>query len=133
MSEDTSDVRTFLDKRNVIAVVGVSHNPEKYGNRVFFDLLHAGYNTYAVHRDGGMIGEHPRYADLTSLPEKPDVVNVVVPPVATEKIVRQCKELGVTKVWMQPGTESPRAIAYCEANGIAVLHGVCIMIEKTKL
>ena len=127
-----ANVSDFLAKNNVIAVVGVSRNPEKYGNKVFFDLLEAGYKVYAIHRDGGAIGEHKRYPDLASLPETPDVVNVVVPSVVTEGIVRECKERGITKVWMQPGSESRQAIDFCQENGIAVLHGVCIMIEKAE-
>ncbi len=124
--------RAFLDKDNIIAVVGVSENPEKYGNKVFFDLLRAGYRVYAIHKDGGKVGGHKRYPDLRSLPEKPDVVNTVVPPAATEKIVRECKALGITKVWMQPGSENHQAINYCKKNGISVLHDVCIMLQRRK-
>ncbi|MDH5439134.1 MAG: CoA-binding protein [Candidatus Bathyarchaeota archaeon] len=40
--------------------------------------------------------------------------------------------LGITKVWMQPGSESEKAIEYCEANGIDVVYGVCIMVERRK-
>ncbi len=133
MSIDNAVIQEFLDKKNVIAVVGVSRNPKKYGNRVFHDLLEAGYKVYAVHVAAGMVGEHKCYASVTDLPEKPDVVNLVVPHQVTEKVVRECKELGVTKIWMQPGSESEDAIEYCNENNMAVLHDVCIMVEKTKL
>jgi len=33
-------------------------------------------------------------------------------------------------VWMQPGSESEEAINFCRKNGIAVVHGVCVMIER---
>lgn len=133
MADENPDVREFLSKERSIAVVGVSHNPEKYGHRVFFDLLEAGYQVYAVHRDGGAVRGHPRYPDLAGLPERPDVVNVVVPSAVTEQIVRECKALGIRRVWMQPGSESQDAINYCAENGIAVLHDMCIMVEKTKM
>ncbi|MBU0625936.1 CoA-binding protein [Patescibacteria group bacterium] len=31
---------------------------------------------------------------------------------------------------MQPGSESDRAIAYCEMNGIECVHDACIMIDR---
>lgn len=69
------------------------------------------------------------YPDLKHLPIKPDVVNIVVPPKITEEIVKDCKRLGITKVWMQPGSESERAIKFCDSNGIEVVHSVCVMVE----
>lgn len=65
-------------------------------------------------------------------PVKPDVVDVVVPPKVTEHTVETCRKLGITKVWMQPGSESKKAIKFCEENGIDVVYGVCVMIERVK-
>ena len=132
MAAQETDVQEFLDRKNVIAVVGVSDDPAKYGNKVFFDLLNAGYKVVAVHRDGGTLEGRPRCRQLADLPDVPDVVNTVVPPAVTEQIVEQCTELGIDKVWMQPGSENPKAIDFCRANKIKVLHGACIMIEKSK-
>ena len=63
---------------------------------------------------------------------KPHVVNTVVPPEITERTVKTCKELDIATVWMQPGSESEKAIQYCEDNGIDVVHSVCIMIQRRK-
>ena len=41
-----------------------------------------------------------------------------MPPPVTEKIVQEALELGLTRVWMQPGAESPPAIERGEAAGI---------------
>ena len=64
------------------------------------------------------------------MPVKPDVVDVVVPPEITEQLVKTCKRLGITKVWMQPGSESKVAISFCVENNMDVVHGVCIMVER---
>ncbi|RLC71720.1 MAG: CoA-binding protein, partial [Chloroflexi bacterium] len=61
---------------------------------------------------------------------KPDVVDIVVPPALTEKVVRQVHELGLPRVWMQPGSESEEAVRFCEEHGIAVIHDACAMINK---
>ena len=120
----------FLDKKNVFAVVGVSRSPAKYGHQVYKDLKEAGYRVEAVNPAIDKIMGDPCYPSLSKLPEKPDVVNIVVPPKVTEKIVEECKELGIKKVWMQPGSESKKAIRFCNKNGIEVMHDVCVMIKR---
>ena len=70
------------------------------------------------------------YSDIKNLPTKPDVVDLVVPPKATEETVKTCKTFGITKVWMQPGSESETAIKFCHDNNIDIVHGVCIMTER---
>jgi hypothetical protein len=95
-------INKFLDKTNTFAVVGASRNPDKYGHQVYKDLKGAGYKVYPVNPNAKEVLGDKCYPDLKDLPTKPDVVNVVVPPKVTEKIVRTCKMLGITKVWMQP-------------------------------
>lgn len=123
-------IKSFLEKENVFAVVGASRDPEKYGHQVYVDLKKAGYEVYPVNPNADEILGDKCYAQLQDLPMKPDVVDVVVPPNVTEKIVEVCKQLGVVKVWMQPGSESDRAIQFCQENGISVVHGVCVMVQR---
>ena len=123
-------ITEFLDKKNVFAVVGASRDPEKYGHQVFRDLRNAGYNVYCVNPNAGEVLGDVCYSNLVTLPVRPDVVDVVVPPKITEQVVKTCEELGIRKVWMQPGSESEEAINFCRKNGIAVVHGVCVMIER---
>lgn len=127
---EPSIIAEFIDKKNVIAVVGASRNPEKYGHKVYKDLKEAGYKVYPVNPNASEILGDKCYPNLESLPERPDVVTVVVPPRVTEKIVKACKDLGIWRVWMQPGSESEKAITFCRENGIKVIHGVCIMIQR---
>lgn len=123
-------IKRFLDKKNVFAVVGASRNPKKYGHQVYKDLKEAGYEVYPVNPNANEILGDKCYPDLKSLPKKPDVVDLVVPPEVTKKIVRECKELNIKRVWMQPGAESEEAIEFCEENGIEVIHGMCIMVKR---
>lgn len=126
-------IKEFLNKNNVIAIVGASRNPEKYGYKVYKDLKEAGYKVYPVNPNASEILGDKCYPNLESLPVKPDVVNIVVPPNITEKIVKECKKLSIKKVWMQPGSESEEAINFCNENGIDVVYGVCIMIERRNM
>ncbi|HUV03160.1 MAG TPA: CoA-binding protein [Desulfobacteria bacterium] len=126
-------LKNFLRKENVFAVVGVSENPAKYGHQVYKDLKEAGYVVYPVnpHIDD-VLGDRC-YPSLSDLPEKPDVVDTVVPPAVTEELVKECKELGIDKVWMQPGSESEKALTFCRRNKIHVVHDVCVMVKRREV
>ena len=128
-----NELARVLDAGNVFAVVGASRNPEKYGHKVFRDLLEAGYEVYPVNPKAEEVLGHKCYPDLKSLPKKPDVVVFVVPPKVTESLASQCVELGVKIVWMQPGAESEEAIRTLEEAGVKVFHNVCIMITRRKM
>jgi hypothetical protein len=127
---DEELIKEFLDKRNIFAVVGASGNPKKYGYQVYKDLKEAGYEVYPVNPNASEILGDKCYPGIEYLPVKPDVVDVVVPPKVTEEIVNTCKRLGITKMWMQPGSESESAIKFCEGNDIDVMHSVVVMLER---
>jgi predicted CoA-binding protein len=127
---DENLIKAFLYRKNIFAVVGASRDPKKYGHQVYRDLRNAGYRVYCVNPNADEVLGDKCYPSLKVLPVKPDVVDVVVPPKITEQLVKTCKKLGITKVWMQPGSESETAIKFCEENSIDVVHGVCVMVER---
>lgn len=114
----------------MFAVVGASRDPHKYGHQIYRDLRTAGYTVYAVNPNADEILGDKCYPSVESLPEIPQVVDLVVPPKVTNQIVKTCKKLGVRKVWMQPGSESETALEFCEENSIEVVYGVCVMVER---
>jgi len=126
-------IRQFLTKENIFAIVGVSKDQKKFGNQVYRDLKNSGYHVYPINPNTSEILGDKCYPNLESLPVKPDVVDIVVPPKITEIIVKKCKELGITKIWMQPGSESPNAIKYCKENGIDLIYNACVMVEQRKI
>ena len=129
-------VKSFLDQKR-IAVVGVSDKRETGCNLAYKNFKQNGYQVYAVNPripdyDGDVC-----YADLKSLPDKPDAVFILANPKVTEQIVGQCVELGIKHVWMHcmMGTKSglaagmtsvsQSAVEMCKANGIEVIPGTC--------
>ncbi|MEN9327515.1 MAG: hypothetical protein RI947_323 [Candidatus Parcubacteria bacterium] len=113
-------------KNNHIAVVGVSADPQKYGHKVFRDLLAGKYQVAAVNPKGGTILNQPVYTTLRNIPTVPDLVITVVPPAVTEAIVEECHELGIPHIWMQPGSSSEEAVRKAEAYGMEATE-VCFM------
>ncbi len=108
-------------------MVGATNKPDRYGYKVFKNLLARGYRVYAVHPTLRSIDGIEVYPSLSELPEKVEAVDVVVNPAVTEKVVEECQKLGIRYVWMQPGAESKAAIEFCENNGIVCIHDKCVM------
>ncbi len=117
-------------KNKIIAVVGVSRDEKKYGFKVFKDLIGKGLNVYGVNPQADFILGRKIYNRLSEIPEKIDLVITVVPPKVTEEIVGQCRQLGVKEIWMQPGSESERAVEMGKEFGIRVISNACIMVNS---
>lgn len=121
-------IKEFIAQKR-FAVVGATDNPEKYGHQIFVNLRKRGYEVYPVNPRLEEIEGVKCYATLTELPVKVDVVDFVVPPWATETILEECVTLGLSRIWLQPGSESEAAIGYCRENNLKVVHDVCVMMN----
>ncbi|MEZ5965020.1 MAG: CoA-binding protein [Planctomycetota bacterium] len=111
------------------AVVGASKDRTKYGNKVLRAYLQAGKPVYCVHPRETEIEGQTCYRSLADLPETPTGVSIITPPPITEQVVRDAHAKGATWVWMQPGAESPAAIAAAEGLGLRVIAGgPCVLV-----
>jgi len=130
---DIETIKNYLDKKNTIGFVGATIQKEKWGFKKYKEIKNAGFKVYPVNPKYDEIDGDKCFPNLKSLlkflNKKPDFVITVVPPKVTEKIVEQCKIFGINKIWMQPGSESKKAINFCEENRIEVVHGVCIVVD----
>lgn len=125
------DIATLLSEpETTVAVVGATDNPAKYGYVIYRDLKRKGYAVFPVNPRRKTVDSDAAYPSLKSLPEKPTIVNVVVPPEITESVVKECLELGLTNVWLQPGAESPESLDFLQRNGFNYLANACIMVES---
>ena len=121
-------INEFMSQKR-FAVVGATDNPYKYGNHIVQNLKHRHYEVYPVNPKLKELEGLSCYPRLTDIPVKVDVVDFVVPPKATEEILKQCKELRLSRIWLQPGSESETAITYCHENNLKVVHSVCVMLS----
>jgi len=130
---DIETIKNFLDKENKIGFFGATVQKDKWGYKKYKKIKEAGFKVYPINPKYDNIDGDKCYPNLNSLidflHEKPDFVLTIIPPKVTEKIVEQCKILGIDKIWMQPGSESKKAIKFCEQNGIKVVHGICIVVD----
>ena len=126
----------FLAQRR-IAVAGVSRRPETHGaNGIFRRLKDRGYEVFALNPNADTVEGAVAYRDLRSIPGGVDAVVIATAPSHADEIVRECKELGITRVWMHGGpaqtSVSKTAVDFCRANGLAVIPGGCpLMFDPT--
>jgi uncharacterized protein len=121
-------IKEFMAQKR-FAVVGATDNPQKYGHQIVKNLQKRGYEVYPVNPKLAELEGLKCYASLTEIPIKVDVVDFVVPPKVTEETLKQCKDLGLDHIWLQPGSESEAAIAFCQENHLKVVHSVCVMMN----
>lgn len=116
----------------VWALVGATNDSSKYGNIIFKNLRSAGYTVYPVNPRATTVEGEKAYPDLTSLPEKPQVVDIVIPPSLVPPVLEEAAKLGIELVWMQPGAESDAAIVKAEELGLKAIYNACAMVEKRR-
>jgi predicted CoA-binding protein len=130
-------VHDFLLQRR-IAVAGVSrhngHHPA--GNLIYRRLKSTGHDVFPVNPNMQTFEGDRCYPDLQSIPGGVDGVVIITRPELAERIVRDCSDAGVGRVWMHQsmgkGTSvSPEAVEYCRQHDISVIAGACPMMFGT--
>jgi hypothetical protein len=111
-----------------LALVGVSRSPQKFGNMACRELKAKGYRVYPVHPQAESLEGDKAYPDFKSLPEAVGGAWICVTPEKSEQAVREAFAAGIRRVWIQQGAESDAALQFCQENGIAAVHGECILM-----
>ena len=127
-------VQDFLAQKR-IAVAGVSRDKSHHpvGNLIYQRLKTTGHEVVAVNPHMQTFEGDRCYPDLQSIPGGVDGVVIITRPTTTQRIVRDCNEAGVRRVWMHQsmgkGTSvSSEAVEYCHQHDISVIAGACPMM-----
>ncbi len=126
-----TDIVTLLDSPDAtVAVVGATDDPSKYGYVIYRDLKRKGYTLFPVNPNRATVDGDEAFSSLGAIPSKPTVVNMVVPPNVTLRILEECRKLGLKNVWLQPGAESPETMSFLQGNDFNYLANACIMVQS---
>ena len=90
----------------VVAVIGASSNPRKFGNRAVRAFRRQGYTVIPVNPHELQIEGLKAYASVLDVPEAIDMVTFYVPPDIGEKVMREVARKEIPEVWLNPGSES---------------------------
>ena len=127
-------VDDFLAQKR-LAVAGVSRDDSHHpvGNLICRRLKKTGHAVFPVNPHMQTFDGDRCYPDLRSIPGGVEGVVIVTRPETTERIVRDCSEAGVPRVWMHQSlgkgsSVSREAVEYCRQHDISVIAGACPMM-----
>lgn len=111
------------------AVAGASKDRAKYGNKVLRCYLQNGRDVIPVHPREAEIEGALCVRDLASLPRGVHGLSIITPPPVTEQLVEDAARAGITRLWLQPGAESERALTRAAELGLSVIAGgPCLLV-----
>ena len=130
MEADFEKIKQILRGTEVIAVVGISRDPEKSACTVPKYLQAQGYRIIPVNpsADGRTILGERVYSELTDVPEAVDMVQIFRPSEEVPPIADAAVEIGAKYLWMQSGIVNDAAAETAESAGLLVVMDMCARV-----
>jgi predicted CoA-binding protein len=116
----------------LIAVVGATDRPGKYGGIIYRHLKAKGYRVVPINPHRREVDGDPTFASVSDLPEAPDIIDVVVPPAETLALLDDFASAGDAGVWIQPGAADGAVHEKASMVDADVLIDSCIMVVAPK-
>ena len=136
MIDDYSEgyIKEVLEGVKTIAVVGASANPERDSHKVMESLIQHGYQIFPINpnEQGNLILGQICYSDLSSVPEKIDMVDVFRAEDAVIGVTKEAIKIGAKVLWTQLGIINEEAFELAKNAGLKVIMNRCPKIELEK-
>lgn len=131
--DDNNGLRRILTDYRVIAIVGLSANPQRPSYGVAQYLQAHGYRIIPVNPSETEILGEKCYANLADIPDKVDVVDCFrksedIPPLAEQAIA-----IGARALWLQLDVINREAAQRAAGAGLDVVMNRCPKIEHARL
>jgi predicted CoA-binding protein len=116
----------ILRNYRVVAVVGLSSDPERASHRVASYLQDNGYRIIPVNPNEEEVLGETCYPELAAVPEPVEVVDIFRKSADVPPVVEQAVRVGAKAVWMQEGIINREAADYAEKAGLEVVMDQCM-------
>lgn len=123
------EAREALSKKKW-AVVGDVSNKAKFAYSISEKLKEKKHVVYEVDPRG--CPDPSVFKSLKDLPEKVEVVNLVVSPDKGINVVKEMEELGLDCLFIQPGAASQEILDFCKDKDIDVIRS-CVLAQYRNL
>jgi predicted CoA-binding protein len=90
----------------VVAVIGASSDPRKFGNRAVRAFRRQGYTVIPINPHVSQVEGLKTYASVLEVPDPIDMATFYVPPDIGEKVMPEVARKRIPEVWLNPGAES---------------------------
>lgn len=111
----------------VVAVIGASSNPSKFGNRAVRAFLRQGYTVLPINPNEVEVEGLKTYPSVLDVPGPIDMASFYVPPEIGERVIDEVARKGIAEVWFNPGAESDALIARARALNIQPIVACSVM------
>lgn len=116
------EAKDIIKEKNWV-VIGDVTNTSKYAYKILEKFKLKGRVVSGVHPKGG----EGIYKTLKEVPYKIDAIDLCVNTKLGLEFMKEAKELGISKVLIQPGAESQEIIDYCNENNIVAIEGCALV------
>ena len=123
----------ILKEYNIVAVVGLSTDPNRPSHRVAKYLISQGYKVIPVNPDAREILGKKSYTSLSSIPEPIEIVDIFRRSEEVMPIVDEAIKIGAKVVWMQEGVINEKAASIAGNAGLQVVMNRCMLKEHMRL
>lgn len=107
--------------KKVWAVVGATDNHSRFGYKIPVVMREHNYTVYLVNPTKKEIEGQKVYASLEEIPEKVDVIDMIVNPKFAKNYIDEAKKLGIKNIFFQPGSYDEELIKYAEENNMNIV------------
>lgn len=115
----------MLEKK-IWAVAGVTARKERYGYKIWKTLKEHDYTAYGVNPNYDELEDEKIYHKLVDIPEKIEVLDMVVGPNIAMETLDDAKEAGIEYIWFQPGSFNDQVIKKAEEMNFKIVYNDCI-------
>ena len=112
----------------LIAVVGATDHPGKYGGIIYRHMKAKGYRVVPINPWRDEVDGDRTYASVSDLDEASDCIDVVVPPRRTLALLDEFASVHDAGVWIQPGAADDAVREKASSLDVDVLIDACIMV-----
>jgi len=90
----------------VVAVIGASSDPRKFGNRAVRAFRRQGYTVIPINPNETQVEGLKTYASVLDVPGAIEMATFYVPPDVGETVMQEVARKQIPEVWLNPGAES---------------------------
>ena len=124
---------TILNDYRIIAMVGLSPDPNRPSHRVAKYLINHGYKVIPVNPDTQEILGTRSFSNMSSIPEPIEIVDIFRKSEEVMPIVDEAIKIGAKVVWMQEGVINEEAASKARDAGLLVAMDRCMLKEHKRL
>jgi predicted CoA-binding protein len=127
--QNRRDIERVLNEFRVIAMVGLSADPQKASSFVAGYLLNAGYKVVPVNPNHDVILGQKVYRTLSDIPLPVDLVDVFRPAGDCEALVEEAIRINARGFWQQLRIINLKAAERALAAGLISVVDLCVKME----